>query len=72
MFFRHSGLPKTLLDKCLKNRVSEDPSTDNIRNALKHCCNLNESTFTIYISQSEGNALQKVYFSDIKSRRTVF
>ena len=29
--------PKTWSDKSLKNPVSEDPSTSNMGNVLKHC-----------------------------------
>ena len=31
------GFRKALLDKCLKSRVSEDPSTSNIANGIKQC-----------------------------------
>ena len=37
MYFRTNGLRKTLLDKCLKSPVSEDPSTGNVVNGLKQC-----------------------------------
>ena len=30
MYFQNYGFLKTLLDKCLKSRVSEDPSTSNM------------------------------------------
>ena len=55
MYFRNYGLPKTWLDKCLKSAVSDDPSTDNTANGLKHCFSLNDSTLTIFIGHCEGN-----------------
>ena len=62
MYFRNEGLQKRSLDKYLKSRVSERPSTDNISNALKHFCNLNDSTFTIFIDHCEGNSIGKTLF----------
>ena len=55
MYFRNDGHRKTLLDKCLKSQVLEDPLTDNVVNGQKHCWNLNYSTFTRLIDYSEGN-----------------
>ena len=37
MYFQNYGLGKPCLDKCLKSRVSEDPSTINMVNGMKHC-----------------------------------
>ena len=54
MYFQNYVLRKTWLDQCLKSPVSEDPSKSNIVNAPKHCGNLNDSTFTIFIDQYEG------------------
>ena len=62
MYFRNLGLRKPSLDKCLKSGVSEDPSTDNIADGLKHCCNLNDSTLTIFINHCEGNCVRKSLF----------
>ena len=59
---RELRLRKTWLDKCLKNRVSEDPATNNTANALKHCCNLNDSIFNIFINHCEGNCVGKSQF----------
>ena len=59
---RYSRFRKTSLDKCLKSSVSEDPRTDDITNGLKDCCNLNESTFTIFINDGEGNCVGKSLF----------
>ena len=53
---------KACLDECLKGRLSEDPSTHNIANESKHCCNLNESTFSIFINHCEGNCGRKNFF----------
>ena len=36
-----------------------DTSADNITNGLNHCCNLNESTFTIFINHCEGDCVKK-------------
>ena len=47
------------LDKCLKSPVSDDPSTSNMVNRLKHSLNLNDSTFAISIGCSEGNSVEK-------------
>ena len=59
MYFRNYRFRKTWLDKCLKSCISEDPSTDNIANGSRYCCNLKESTFTIFINHSEGNCVGK-------------
>ena len=55
MYFRNYGLRKTLLEKCLKSPVSEDPLRGKVGNGPKHFFNLNGSTFTIFIDQCEGN-----------------
>ena len=62
MYFENSGLRKTSLDKCLKSLLSEDPSIENIRNGLKYCRNMNNSTFTIFINHCEGNCVGKSLF----------
>ena len=36
MYFSTYGLRKTWLDKCPKSPLSEDPSTINMVNGLKH------------------------------------
>ena len=38
---------KTRSDKCLKSRVSENPSTSNMVNVPQHCWNLHHSAFII-------------------------
>ena len=62
MYFRNLGLRKMSIDKCLKSCFSEDPSTDNITNGLKHCSNLNDSILTIFINHCEGNCTGKSPF----------
>ena len=61
-FVKIERLRKTSSHKCLKGRVSEEPSTDNITNGLKHFCNLNDSSFTIFINHREGNCDGKSLF----------
>ena len=62
MYFRKYRFRKTWLDKCLKSSVSKDPSTDNMANGSKHCCNMNESTFTIFINHYAGIYVGKSLF----------
>ena len=60
MYFWTYGLRKTWLDKCLKSPVSEDPLTSNMVNGPKHCWNLNDATFTIFIDPLEGKSGWKI------------
>ena len=62
MYFRKNRPRKTWLDKSLKSRVSEDLSTDNMENGSKHCCNLNDSPFIIFINQCGDNYVGKSLF----------
>ena len=55
MCFGHYGLRKTWLDIWLKSPVSEDSLTGNMVNGTKHCCNLNDSTVTLFSDHFEGN-----------------
>ena len=55
MYFSTYGVRKTCLDKCLKNPLSEVPSTSNMVNEPKHSWNLKDSTFTMFIYVFEGN-----------------
>ena len=55
-YFWTYGLQKTWLDKGLKSPVSEDALTSDMVNGPKHCWNLEESTFTIFIGHCEGNS----------------
>ena len=56
MYLWTYGLRKTWLDKCLKSPVSEDPLTSNMVIGLKHCWNVKNSTFTIFIDPCEDNS----------------
>ena len=56
MYIRNYGLPKTLLDQCLKNLVSEHPSKSNMLNGPKHSSNLKDSPFTIFLYHWEVNS----------------
>ena len=62
MYFPNYCLRNTLLDKCLKNPASEGPLKGTMVNGSKHCYNLNNRTFTIFIDQSEGNCVGKGLF----------
>ena len=62
MYFPKHQLRKILLDKCLTRHVSEHPLTDNMANGPKHCCNLNDSTFTTFIIHCEGHYVRKSLF----------
>ena len=53
--FQNYTPTKIWLDECLKSPVSRDPSESNMVNALRHCSNLNESTFTIFIDHCKEN-----------------
>ena len=59
MSFENYGLPKRWLDQCLESHFSEDPSKSNMVNAPKHCSNLKDSTFTIFIDHWEVNCPTK-------------
>ena len=54
--------PNTWLDKCLKSPVSEDSSKKNMVNGLKHCWNLHQSAFIIFIDYCHGNWVGKSLF----------
>ena len=55
MCFQNYRLRKIWLGKCLTSRVSDHPSTDKIANGSKHCCDLNDSTFTMFINHCGDN-----------------
>ena len=57
MYIRKYRLQKRWLDKCLKSHFLDNPSTDNKANGSKHCCNLNDSAFTIFINHCERNCV---------------
>ena len=62
MHYGNYRLQKTWLDQCLKSFVSQNPSTDNMANGSKHCCSLNDSTFSIFINHSQGSFTGKSLF----------
>ena len=51
-----------LLSKCVKSPVSGDPSRGNMAIGFKDYCNLNDSTFTIFINDCKGNCVGKNLF----------
>ena len=53
---------KTWFGEWIKSRVSEDPQTDNTANVSEHYCNLNDSTFTIFINHREDSFIRKSLF----------
>ena len=55
MYLGNYGLRKTLLNKCLKNLVSEDTSASGMVNRNKHCWNLDDTNFSIVIDDCERN-----------------
>ena len=55
MSFQNYAHRKTWLDICPKSPVSKHPLTGNIVNRLKHCCDLDKSTVTIFTDHLEGN-----------------
>ena len=59
MYFGNYGLPKRWLDQCLKSPFSEYPSKRNMINAPKHCSNLKDSPFTIFIDHWTVNCPTK-------------
>ena len=59
LYFWTSGVRKTSLDKCAKSPFSDYPSTSNMANGPKHCWNLNDSIFAIFIDICEANSIEK-------------
>ena len=59
MYLPNYELQKMWLAKCLKSAVWEDPSTGNMVKRPKGYFSLNDSTFTIFIDQCEGNWVGK-------------
>ena len=62
MSFGNYRLRKRWLDKCLTSHASEHPSTNNMANGSKHCCNMNDSNFTIFINHCGRNYVGKSSF----------
>ena len=56
MHFWTYGLRKTWLHQSLKSPVSEVPFTSNMVNGPKHCSNLNDNIFTVFIDPHERNS----------------
>ena len=46
---------KTWLDICPKSPLSKDPLTANMVNGFEHCCDLDNSTVTIFTDHFGGN-----------------
>ena len=61
MYLRNDRLPKTWLDQRLKCPVSVEPSKSIMVNALKHCSNLKDSSFNIFIDHCQVNYLIKSF-----------
>ena len=59
MYFENYELPKTWLDQCLNTPFSKDLSKRNMVNTPKHCSNLKNGTFTIFIDHWEVNCPTK-------------
>ena len=57
--FAKLRLQKTLLDKCLKRPVSEHRLTVNILKILKHCWNLQGTSFFIFSLHFQRNRVRK-------------
>ena len=55
MYFRNYELRNTWFDEFLKNPASEDSSSDNMANGLKHLFNLNDKAFSILFDHSEDS-----------------
>ena len=73
MSFRSYSLRKPWLDKYLKSHASEDPSKSNKVNGLKHCSNLNHSTFAYLLINVKAIEieLEKVSLINILNLQTV-
>ena len=56
MYIWTYGLGKRWLEKCLESPFSENHSTGNMVNGLKHCWKLKDSTFTIFIDSCAWNS----------------
>ena len=52
MYFGNYQPRKTWLDQCVKSPVSRDTSKSNMVNAPKHCWNVKDSSFAIFIDHS--------------------
>ena len=59
--FLNLRTPKNVVRYMSKKSLSDDPSTSNMVNGPKHCWNLNDSTFTIFIDRCEENQALKIF-----------
>ena len=59
--FLNLRTPKNVVRYMSKKSLSDDPSTSNMVNGPKHCWNLNDSTFTIFIDRCEENHALKIF-----------
>ena len=57
--FPKLGPPKKVIDKCLKNPHSEDPYKRNMVNHPKHCYNLDDGNFILFVDHCENNSVVK-------------
>ena len=61
MTLRAFVFPKLLLDKCLECPVSDNHSTSNMVNVPKHCSNLHDSSFIMFIDHCQFNWVGKSF-----------
>ena len=54
--------PENVVRYVSKESVSKDPLTGNMVNLFKHCCDLNNSTVTIFTDHLEGICVRKSPF----------
>ena len=54
--------PENVVTYMSKESVSKDPLTGNMVNLFKHCCDLNNSTVTIFTDHLEGICVRKSPF----------
>ena len=62
MYFQNYGLRKKWLDEYLKSPLTEDPKASNMVKRPKNICNLDGSTFTIFIDRCKRNWVGKSFF----------
>ena len=54
-FFPKLRTPENVVRYMSKSPVSKDPLTGNMVNGFKHCCDLDNSTVTIFTDHFGGN-----------------
>ena len=67
----NDGLPKTLLDKYIKNDGSQYPLTSNMVKGLKHCSNLQRAPLPYLLITAKDIEFEKVSLSDMQNIVTV-